>query len=130
MKHRHILLACTLLVSLFSACDKFSFREDYTGNFDFNTIRKTVGAAVPDSTNTNYPGYVTKWEKEAVLIRFSETDSLAPRISETGVLTVVAFVAGGTFSGEFSDVNNVHFESAFRSFTGDSVAYSVTGVRR
>lgn len=130
MKHSRILLASFLLASLFASCDKFSYREEYTGNFDFTTIRKVVGGQNPDSTNTAHPGYVKLWDKESVLIRFLEDDSLAPKISETGLLTIEGFVSSGSFSGSYSDIDNLTFQSAFRSYTGDSVEYDVTGIRR
>lgn len=128
MKRSQILIILLCAISLVSACDKFKYREQYTGNFAFNTIRKVVGTL--DSTNTNFAGYVELYDKDALLIRFLESDSLSAKIAEDGTLSVPSFVVnGGTFEGSFSDPDHLSFDSKFVSFTSDTVVYKVIGVR-
>jgi hypothetical protein len=121
------LLCCLLL----AACDKFQYREQYVGDFDFTTLRTLPDSADHDSTVTPYQGHVTIWEKEQLLLRFLQDDSIAPTVAEDGTLDVEGFViSGGSFEGGFSDADHVRFSAEFLSFTGASVRYDVTGVRR
>ena len=122
----------TLVLSiLLLGCDRFKYREQYFGDFDFTTIRTLPDSSDHDSTTTLFAGTVGQWNKDELLINFKDDDSVATIIDEDGSLTVPGFVAaGGTFEGSFTDADHVAFVSEFRSYTTQKVRYAVTGVRR
>jgi hypothetical protein len=130
MKHLGLWAALSAIV-LLAACNKFQYREQYVGGYDFTTIRTLPDSLDQDSTTTVFAGYVDLYDKDALLIKFKADDSLAPNIAEDGTLTVPGFVAsGGTFTGSFTDNSHVSFVSEFRSYTAQRVRYIVGGVRR
>lgn len=130
MKHLS-LWALVSAIALLAACNKFQYREQYVGNYDFKTIRTLPDSLDHDSTITNYLGFVDLYSKDAVLIKFKADDSIAPNIAEDGTITVPGFVAsGGTFTGSFSDASHVGFVSEFSSYTRQKVRYVVTGAKR
>lgn len=130
MKHLSI-WAILVVVVLLAACNRYKYRDAYTGNFQFTTIRTRPDSTEPDSQRISYAGYVDPYGKDAVFIRFKADDSIAPAIDKAGVLTVPGFVvSGGTFTGSFSDEDNMHFETEFTTYLHERVRYDVTGVRR
>jgi hypothetical protein len=120
-----------VLLLLLVGCDRFSYREQYVGDFDFTTIRLLPDSSDHDSTTTIFAGTVTQYNNDALLLRFKADDSIAPNIAKDGVLTVPGFVAsGGSFQGSFSDADHMSFTSEFRSYTTQRVRYVVTGARK
>lgn len=120
-----------LLLCLLLGCDRFQYREQYFGDFDFTTIRTLPDSSDHDSSTTLFAGTVGYWNKDELLIKFKADDSIAPIIAKDGGLTVPGFVAaGGTFEGRFADADHVTFVSEFQSYTSQKVRYAVTGVRR
>ena len=118
-----------LLLLLLSACNQFSYREDYAGNFSFVTRRTVRDAAIPDTSIVSYDGSIREFGRDQVLIRFLADDSLAPFLSEEGVLTVKGLQSNATFSGEFSGTDSLFFESTFSNFAGDNIWLRVEGRR-
>jgi hypothetical protein len=118
-----------LLMLLFSACSQFSYREDYAGNFSFVTRRTVRNSTIPDTSIVSYTGIIREFGRDQVLIRFLEDDSLAPSLSNEGVLTVKGLQSNATFSGEFSGKDTLFFESTFSNFTGDNIWLRVEGSR-
>jgi hypothetical protein len=126
-----ILVSCVGLVALLLGCDRFQYREQYVGEFDFTTIRTLPDSLDQDSTITTFAGSVSLYDKDALLVHFKPDDSIAPNIAEDGTLTVPGFVAaGGKFSGSFSSADQVGFVSEFISYTQERVRYDVKGTRQ
>lgn len=130
MKQLGIWMALVALV-LFSACDRFQYREQYTGSFDFVTYRTNPDSIDPDSQRIIYSGYVDLYGNKSLILKFKADDSIAPEVDENGGLTVPGFVvSGGTFTGAFSDADHVHFETQFVTYLHEGVRFDVTGTRR
>ena len=122
-----------ILVSLvlLSACNRFKYREQYTGNFQFATIHSLPDSANPNPQLINYAGYIRTYDKDALFIRFKNDDSIAPKIDNTGKLTVPGFiVSGGSFVGAFANADSLHFVSEFVTYLHERIRLDVTGVRR
>lgn len=120
-----------ILLMLALGCDRFSYREQYVGDFDFTTIRSLPDSSDHDSSTTIFAGTVSLYNDDALLLHFKPDDSIAPNIAKDGALTVPGFVAsGGSFVGSFGDADHLNFTSEFRSYTAQRVRYVVTGVRK
>jgi hypothetical protein len=127
---KKLLISLSLLLALLG-CDRFKYREQYTGVFNFATIRTNPDSIDVDSQRINYLGYVDPFGKDQLFIRFKADDSIAPTVDKSGGLTVPGFVVtGGSFTGSFSDADHLHFETEFVTYLREGVRFDVTGVRQ
>lgn len=124
-----LILFLPLLTLAFAACSRFSYREDYIGNFNIDMLSTVRNSGFPDTLETQYAGAVRLYGPDQILIRFAEDDSVTCKLEKDGSFNINNLTTGSTFEGGYSDHDNFHFEAVLTSWNGDVLWYDVTGTR-
>lgn len=114
---------------LFASCSRFSYREDYIGDFTIDMRKAVRNSAFPDTTDSQYAGAVRLYGPDQILIRFATDDSVTCKLEKDGTFNINNLTTGSSFEGGYSDHDHFQFEAYLTSWTGDLLWYHVTGSR-
>ncbi|MFC2113392.1 hypothetical protein ACFLTA_09005 [Bacteroidota bacterium] len=129
-----------LVIFISGGCEKDSlenYRKDFTGNFEFTTIREDLTSVAPSILDTLY--YTGSIEaiysnrKDLIKINFSSENSIDALVNTSGSLSLPPVLNTGrvkTITGIFTDGNSrVRFDYKVSSGSSYSVNHRVEGIR-
>jgi hypothetical protein len=130
-----ILVASIIILSLFSACDKYH-RDRYVGDWEFVTIIHSakfnnIGEIIWEKWDTiYYSGQISAGNKENdIMIKYTENDLLSSFIDTEGEIYLYDYPCAGGYCarGRFEENNKVNLEFGW---VNSIEAHKIHGIKR